>query len=212
MKRVWMLVAVMVVGLVGCGKAKKPVAVNPPPASPPAMTVQPVGPLDLSADPAPAIPVPTPSTPAASPSTTVPSTDPPPPTALTGKRRPQPTDPNAAPATAGEVSAPVGLGEEAVAADVGVGIKGRSLDDYEGAVVTPAKAFFAAREIVAFRIAIPSALNTYEALNGDIKTHEEFMEKIIAENNIKLPELPTDARYHYNVEKKELEVIRQRKN
>jgi len=106
----------------------------------------------------------------------------------------------------------VNPGEEVVKADVGVGIKGRSLDQYEGAVVTPAKAYFTVREKVVFQIQIPQAMQFFEAENGFTpKSEEEFMEKIIQANGIKLPELPPDARYVYDVEAKELQVVRKAK-
>jgi hypothetical protein len=139
-------------------------------------------------------------------------------TAITGKRKPAPIpgETNPPPASTDPVpppsSVPVNPGEEVVKADVGVGIKGRSLDQYEGAVVTPAKAYFTVREKVVFQIQIPQAMQFFEAENGFTpKSHEEFMEKIIQANGIKLPELPVDARYVYDVENKELQVVRKRK-
>jgi hypothetical protein len=117
--------------------------------------------------------------------------------------------PEAPPATTPETPATPAANEETVKADIGVGIKGRSLDQYEGAVVTPAKAYFTVREKVVFQIQIPHAMQLYQAENGDPpKSHEEFMEKIIMANGIKLPELPPDARYVYNVEEQELKVVR----
>ncbi len=114
--------------------------------------------------------------------------------------------------TGPELAQPTSSTEEAVRAEVGVGQKGRSLDEYEGALVTPAKAYFSVREKVIFEIQIPQAMQFYKAESGNgPKTHEEFMEKIIAANQIKLPELPTGQRYQYNVELDELQVIRPKK-
>ena len=103
-------------------------------------------------------------------------------------------------------------GTERVKAEKGVGIKGRSLDQYEGILVTPAKAYFSVRERIVFEDQIPHALNLYKATEGQgPKSHEEFMEKIIQFNRIKLPQLPPDAKYVYDVEKEMLMVERPRK-
>lgn len=100
-------------------------------------------------------------------------------------------------------------GTELIPAKPGVGIKGRSLDEHEGLIVTPAKTLFKAKERIAFEIAIPHALNLYIATNGDApKTHAEFMQKIVIENNIQLPKLPDGHLYEYDPERKELMVRR----
>lgn len=100
-------------------------------------------------------------------------------------------------------------GTELVAAQPGVGIKGRSLDQHEGLIVTPAKTLFKAKERIAFEIAIPHALNLYIATNGDApKTHAEFMQKVVIDNNIQLPLLPPGHQYEYDPESKELMVRR----
>lgn len=101
---------------------------------------------------------------------------------------------------------------ERVAAAAGVGIKGRSLDQHEGLIVTPAKTFFTAKERIAFEIAVPHALNLYKALNGEApKSHEEFMAKIVTENNIQLPKLPEGHRYVYDPATEQLLVERPKK-
>ena len=106
-------------------------------------------------------------------------------------------------------SAPADPNVERVKAEKGVGIKGRSLDEYEGVVVTPAKTLFTVRERIVFEIAIPQALTLFNASEGrNPETHEEFMEKIVAFNNIKLPELPPGHKYVYDPEKNELMVER----
>jgi hypothetical protein len=98
-----------------------------------------------------------------------------------------------------------------VKADVGVGKAGRSLDEYEGVIVTPAKALFTVREKAVFQIQIPKAMQLYKGINGNNpKTHEEFMTQIIEANGIQLPELPRDDRYVYDPEKGELMVERRR--
>ncbi|MFO0871763.1 MAG: hypothetical protein U0935_22795 [Pirellulales bacterium] len=94
-----------------------------------------------------------------------------------------------------------------VPAQVGVGAKGRSLDPYQGVVVTPAKTLFAARERVVFDIQIPQALQLYKASNGQPPaSHDEFMQRVIAENNIQLPVLPAGKRYQYDPATEQLMV------
>lgn len=90
-------------------------------------------------------------------------------------------------------------------ADVGVGKKGR---DYgQGLVATPAAAYFAVRENIAFRIQIPQALQLFKAEHDRLpKDHAEFMEVIIKANNIKLPELPDGDSYRYDPKTGELMV------
>lgn len=100
---------------------------------------------------------------------------------------------------------------ELVKAKKGVGIKGRSLDEHEGVVVTPVKTLFAFKERSVFEIQLPSALSLYDAANGGPpRSHEEFMEGVIKANGIKLPELPPGEEYWYDAEAKELMVKRPR--
>lgn len=104
---------------------------------------------------------------------------------------------------------PAAAATERVVAEQGVGIKGRSLDEFEGALVTPAKAFFSVRERVVFEIAVPEALKLYEATNGEgPKSHEEFMAQIVEANQIQLPELPNGHKYVYDPATKQLMVER----
>ena len=102
---------------------------------------------------------------------------------------------------------------ETVKADVGVGNKGRSLDEYKGKseaiIAQPAITFFAAKEMIAFKIEVPHAMSFFQANEGRFpKDHEEFMERIIKENNIKLPSLPQGHEYTYDPESHELMVVR----
>jgi hypothetical protein len=98
---------------------------------------------------------------------------------------------------------------ERIKAEKGVGLKGRSLDQYEGVLVTPAKAFFSAKERIAFEIQVPHALQLYKASEGQApKTHDEFMEKIVQFNQIKLPILPPGHKYVYDPETEQLMVER----
>jgi hypothetical protein len=97
----------------------------------------------------------------------------------------------------------------AVPAQAGVGAKGRSLDNENGVLVTPAKTLFAARERVVFEIQIPQAMQLYKATNGQSPaSHDEFMQRIIAENSIQLPMLPVGQRYQYDPATEQLMVIR----
>jgi hypothetical protein len=51
-------------------------------------------------------------------------------------------------------------------------------------------------------------IGTFNAIENRYPTYEEFMEKIIKANNIRLPVLPFKGRYMYDVEKHELVVVR----
>jgi hypothetical protein len=105
-------------------------------------------------------------------------------------------------------AAPSDPNVERVKAEKGVGIKGRSLDEYEGVIVTPAKTLFSVREDLIFK-SITHALNLFNASEGRYpESHEEFMEKIVKFNNIKLPELPPGHKYVYDPEANELMVER----
>jgi len=90
-------------------------------------------------------------------------------------------------------------------ADVGAGKQGRGYG--AGVVTTPVATYFAAKEMIAFRIQIPGAMKNYKALNGSApKTQEEFMEKIIKEHGIQLPQLPAGQRYVYKPDQEDLFV------
>jgi hypothetical protein len=91
-------------------------------------------------------------------------------------------------------------------AKFGVGKRGH---DYQpGILTTPVSTYFTIGERVTFDIQIPQALNLYKAQhdNQGPKTHEEFMEKIIKANQIKLPQLPSGARYLYDPKTERLMV------
>jgi hypothetical protein len=101
-----------------------------------------------------------------------------------------------------------------VKAAVGVGSKGRDLDEHEGLYVTPAKQYFAFKEKAVFDIQIPKDLQLYAASEGDgqgPKSHEEFMEKIIRANQIKLPQLKQGDSYRFDPETQQLMVDRPKK-
>jgi hypothetical protein len=96
-----------------------------------------------------------------------------------------------------------------IKAEAGVGKQGR---DYGGGaimapVAVPVATYFRTRDRITFDIQIAEAMKLYKATNGTApKTHEEFMEKIIKENQIKLPELPQGDRYVYVPAEEELKV------
>jgi hypothetical protein len=102
---------------------------------------------------------------------------------------------------------------ERVTADAGVGQRGRSLDQFQGAVertiVEPARTLFAVRERLVFSTQIPQAMQLYKATHGRAPaSEEEFMRDIIQANNIRLPELPQGQRYVYDPASEELLVER----
>jgi hypothetical protein len=90
-------------------------------------------------------------------------------------------------------------------AQAGVGVKGRSLQG-GGYVATAFATWFHVDQKVTFGL-ITQAMNLYEAEHGEKpKSHEEFMDKIIGFNQIKLPKLPDGDRYVYDPERGELMV------
>jgi hypothetical protein len=100
---------------------------------------------------------------------------------------------------------------ERVVAEAGVGVRGQRLEQEHivDAIAQPAKSLFRAEQRVVFDIQIPHALNLYKALEGNgPKTHEEFMQKIVAANNIVLPELPMGHKYVYDPATEQLMVER----
>jgi hypothetical protein len=117
------------------------------------------------------------------------------------------TGASATPPAAGAAPAP---DTELVKAQKGVGKQGRSLDEHEGMIVTPAKTFFTVRERIVFEVQIPSTLKTYKALHNDKgpATHEQFMKEIIEDGQIRLPQLNEDCSYVYDPKTEELMVRR----
>jgi hypothetical protein len=110
------------------------------------------------------------------------------------------------PPIAGQVAAPPPT--ERVVADTGVGAKGR---DYGGGIITePVRQYWRAPQMVAFDIQIPHAMNIYKALhdNQGPASHDEFMQEIIAANQIKLPQLPPGEKYVFDPQTQELMVER----
>ncbi|MDZ4848387.1 MAG: hypothetical protein SGI77_03780 [Pirellulaceae bacterium] len=99
---------------------------------------------------------------------------------------------------------------EARPAEVGVGIKGQSLKDETGVgkvISQPAMVLFQTKERIAFEIQIPHALNLFKASEGrSPESHEEFIDKIIKPNQIKLPKLPEGMEYRYRPDDAQLWV------
>ena len=95
-------------------------------------------------------------------------------------------------------------------AKVGVGVKGRSLDDIKGddarmIIAGPAKAYFNVREKMVFEIQLPSQTNNFYASNDRYpKTHEEYMREIVGP--IQLPKLRPGMVYRYHPDDHELWV------
>jgi hypothetical protein len=125
---------------------------------------------------------------------------PPPPAATTAAT---PASAAGAPAAAPAAEAP---SANAVKAEAGVGRKGRGYG--AGMITTPIAAYFSIRERLAFD-QVTHAMDLYKATNEHApKSHEEFMEKIIKENGVKLPQLPAGERYLYDPKTEQLMVER----
>lgn len=59
------------------------------------------------------------------------------------------------------------------------------------------------------KMQIQQAVNLFQAAEGRYpKSHEEFMSAVIRANQIRLPQLPGDWQYQYDVESHELVVVR----
>lgn len=103
---------------------------------------------------------------------------------------------------------PPGQPSTYVVADTGVGKKG----DYgPGLVTTPVSVYWRSQESVAFRVQIPHAMQLYKATYGQApQSHEEFMQKIVKENSISLPQLKPGERYLYDPQTEQLLVERPR--
>lgn len=176
--------------LVGCGTQIPP---EPPASSPPAAPVAadtPASEMDASTDSAPVEPLENAVSPPAMAET---SAGP----ELVAPAQAQPASPE--PAT----------DMERVKAERGVAAAGRSLDEHQGMLVTPAKAYFSVRERAVFDIQVPEALKLFKATNGNgPRSHDEFMAQIIQANQIQLPELPDGQRYVYDPETEQLMVER----
>jgi hypothetical protein len=162
----------------GCGPAAKPVANNSPAA--------PVPPTPPGAPKPPTPPGPNDVAPAP-PATPMPAATPMPPAD-------PPLDPSARPAA------------------VGAGAKGqyKSSNPVTDIIAVPISARFRAEERLTFEAQIPKSMQIYKALDPQgkgPKTHAEFMEKIIQQNQIKLPQLPAGDEYQYDPATEQLMVV-----
>jgi hypothetical protein len=93
-------------------------------------------------------------------------------------------------------------------ADVGAGTKGHYSP---GIITTPLSTYWRAQERIEYEAKIQYGLKLYKGEHGHFpKTMEEFEEKILKLNQVKLPELPEGHRYVYDPEKGELLVERPR--
>ena len=98
---------------------------------------------------------------------------------------------------------------ETVKAEAGVGKQGQSLQGEGGMLVTPIKAFFNTQQRLTFDVQLKQAFDLYKAKNGSApKSHDEYMQKVVAANQIRLPELPAGHKYVYDVEQETLMVER----
>jgi hypothetical protein len=117
----------------------------------------------------------------------------------------QPAAPKPAPTPAPAPAVPT-VTERVKATPETVGVKGK---EYGGGIITEP---LAQRWRMQDRIIIQHvdyALRLYEAAEGRYPaSHEEFMEKIVRANNLKLPDLPPGQRYVYDVPTHELLVER----
>jgi hypothetical protein len=117
--------------------------------------------------------------------------------------------PAPAPAPPAPPAAPPTPATEEVKAEAGVGVKGQSLQEHSGIMVEPAKAYFRVEQKMVFNVQIPQAMQLFQATEGrKPNSEQEFMTKIITEQQINLPKLPAGHKYVYNVEKGELMVER----
>ena len=113
---------------------------------------------------------------------------------------------NAPPTAADNAPLTAAPGKEFIKADVGIGEKGRGYGG--GLITTEVKAYWTAKEHLTL-LNLQHALDLYRANdpNGKgPKTQDEFMKKVVKENDIKLPELPEGHRYVYDPHTEELLV------
>ena len=108
--------------------------------------------------------------------------------------------------------APVAKPEpDRVKAEAGATGRGNYGSGFGGGLGTTALSTYVRVQERAGYLQVDQALNLYKGEHGELpKSHEEFMEKIVKANQIKLPELQPDARYVYDPEKGELMIERQK--
>ncbi|MEM8681446.1 MAG: hypothetical protein AAGF97_19035 [Planctomycetota bacterium] len=152
------------------------------------------------------------ASPSATPASNRPSAPPPPPPQLGDGTTATVSTPNPSanvdPSTGNAVSpddAPPSGGER-VKAETGVGKKGRG---YGGGIVSePIHAYFRTGQRIQF-LQMEKGMKEFRAIHDRLpESHEEFMEKIIEEYGVTLPELPPGESYVYDPEQGELMVQR----
>ena len=98
-------------------------------------------------------------------------------------------------------------GETRVKAEVGMGMKGH---DYGGGLIAVvAASLWRTKERVALDMIVHN-MDLYKADHDGKgpKTHDEFMQKIIKEGDIKLPELPPGQSYRYDPDTEQLMILK----
>jgi len=103
---------------------------------------------------------------------------------------------------------PTNPNTERIKAQAGVGAQGRSLDQHSGLVVTPVKAFFAAKERIAFEQAFYGQYRLYRATEDPPKDFAGLKAKVLDPYQIKLPQLPPGHKYVWDAATEELQVER----
>jgi hypothetical protein len=119
-----------------------------------------------------------------------------------------PAPPGAVPAAAPAAAEPE---MERVKAAAGVGIKGRSLDEYEGVVVTPAKTYFTARERIFFEIEFPGNYRIWrQTVDAAPQNYDELKSQFLDPLGLtaKMPQLPQGHKYVWDAAIEELQVER----
>jgi len=102
---------------------------------------------------------------------------------------------------------------ERVKAGKGVGLKGRSLDEYEGVYVTPVKALFSAKERIFYEVEFKKNYQLYNAMTDDIpKDFDDLKAKVLDPYGLtaKMPQLPPGHKYVWDPATQELLVERPR--
>jgi hypothetical protein len=105
---------------------------------------------------------------------------------------------------------------ELVKADVGASKKGHygqtGGEQVSDIITVPIATLFRAKEMTAYRIQVPQALQLYKAANDNKgpETHEAFMKDIIQANNIPLPPLAEGQEYIYDPATEQLMIKKPR--
>jgi hypothetical protein len=116
------------------------------------------------------------------------------------------------PAQPAPAASPADPNVERVKAQAGVGVQGRSLDQYEGAVVTPVKAYFAGKQRAFFDIEFPGNYRLWRVENESPKDFDDLKAKFLEPMGLTkhLPPLPPGHKYVWDAAKEELQVERPR--